>query len=76
MDNIMPDRSETMDLLSPEGGVGINVVENILAHYNEDQKWYYLSEHKPSELLLFRQVDSSGKSGMTVAHLESTSILF
>lgn len=63
MDNIMPDSCNVMDLLRPGEGVEINVVENTLVHYSPHQRWYYLSDQETSELLLFRQVDSSGKPG-------------
>lgn len=34
------------------------VNENMQVHYNAAQKWYYLEDHDPSELLVFRQADS------------------
>jgi hypothetical protein len=39
------------------------VRENMMVHYNEEQRWYYLSDHMPTELLVFRQVDSMSKPG-------------
>ncbi|MCJ1387073.1 hypothetical protein MMC17_010202 [Xylographa soralifera] len=42
-----------------------NVVrENILLHYNADQRWHYLSGQMPFEMLVFRQVDSEGTTGV------------
>lgn len=42
-----------------------NVVrENILLHHNNNQKWLYLSGQMPFEMLIFRQVDSEGNTGM------------
>ncbi|KAM7213036.1 putative CmcJ-like methyltransferase [Rhypophila decipiens] len=38
--------------------------ENMMVHFNANQRWYYLSEQLPSELWLFRQYDSSGKLGV------------
>ncbi|KAI9781334.1 MAG: hypothetical protein M1816_002402 [Peltula sp. TS41687] len=40
------------------------LIENVLVHYNPNQKWYYLSNQVPSELLVFRQHDSEGKTGL------------
>ena len=37
--------------------------ENIMVHFNKDQRWVYLSDQMPSELLLFRQADSLGRPG-------------
>lgn len=37
--------------------------ENLMVHFNANQRWYYLSEQLPSELWAFRQYDSSGKPG-------------
>jgi len=67
IDNLMPGSCESTDLLRPGKGVKINVVENTLVRYSPHQRWYYLSKHQPSELLLFRQVDSWGKPGMLVS---------
>lgn len=42
-----------------------NIVrENHIVYHNQSQKWYYLSGQLPSELLLFRQVDSEDNQGM------------
>ncbi|KAF2120272.1 hypothetical protein BDV96DRAFT_642114 [Lophiotrema nucula] len=49
------------DSVSPDG-----VVEAYVAHYNPNQRWYYLSEHMPSELLVFRAADL--EKGGTVPH--------
>jgi len=40
--------------------------ENVGVHYNQQQKWMYLSNHMPDELLVFRQADSDGNTGMTI----------
>jgi hypothetical protein len=64
MDNLMPGDCNTLDQFNPGEGVQFNVVENALLHYNPGQKWYYLSNQQPSELLMFRQVDSLSKRGM------------
>lgn len=34
------------------------VTENVQVHYNERQKWYYLSNQMPSEVLVFRSAQS------------------
>jgi hypothetical protein len=34
------------------------VAENLQVHYNSNQRWHYLSGQKPSEVLIFREVDS------------------
>lgn len=39
-------------------------MENILIHYNPEQKWFYLSNQGPSELLVFRQHDYESKTGL------------
>ncbi|KAI1758616.1 hypothetical protein GGR53DRAFT_516489 [Hypoxylon sp. FL1150] len=42
-----------------------NIVrENQTVYHNPSQRWYYLSGQMPSELLLFRQVDSENNNGM------------
>ncbi|KAK1749797.1 hypothetical protein QBC47DRAFT_395344 [Echria macrotheca] len=38
--------------------------ENLMVHFNANQRWHYLSEQLPSELWVFRQWDSSGKPGV------------
>ncbi|KAF2189237.1 hypothetical protein K469DRAFT_683670 [Zopfia rhizophila CBS 207.26] len=38
-------------------------IEDIHIHYNPTQKWYYLSDQEPSELLIFRSSDSEGNLG-------------
>lgn len=64
MDNVLPDDLSAVNYVQPGDGSNINVVENVLAHYSPAQRWYYLSNHQTFELLVFRQVDSSGKSGV------------
>jgi hypothetical protein len=32
--------------------------ENIQVHYSEKQKWYYLENQMPNELLVFKSADS------------------
>ena len=34
------------------------VRENVMVHFNATHRWHYLSDQMPSELLVFRQVDS------------------
>lgn len=63
MDNVLPNNLDISNYVQPGDGSNLNVSENVLVHYNSKQKWYYLSNHEPEELLVFRQVDSTGKSG-------------
>lgn len=37
-----------------------HVGENQLLHASKDHKWYYLSDQKETELLVFRNTDSKG----------------
>jgi len=39
-----------------------------MIHYNEKQRWLYLSNQMSSELLVFRQVDSVDKAKFGVPH--------
>jgi len=39
------------------------VFENTQVHYNAEQKWYYLPNQMPSELLIFKNADSEEKVG-------------
>jgi hypothetical protein len=39
--------------------------ENIQVHYSETQRWYYLENQMPNELLVFKSADSEdGKPGV------------
>jgi len=39
--------------------------ENVQVHYNEAQKWYYLENQMPNELLVFKSADSAdGEDGV------------
>ena len=38
-----------------------HVTENIQVHYGPWQRWYYLSNQQPHELMLFRQTDSKSE---------------
>ncbi|KAL8903056.1 MAG: hypothetical protein Q9207_004188 [Kuettlingeria erythrocarpa] len=39
------------------------VTENLQIHHREDQRWYYLSDQMPSEMLLFKNADSETPHG-------------
>lgn len=39
------------------------VFENTQVHYNEGQKWYYLSDQMPNELIIFKNADSEEPRG-------------
>lgn len=41
------------------------VFENTQVHFNPAQKWYYLPNQLPSELLVFKNADSEQKDGTT-----------
>lgn len=38
--------------------------KTLAIHYNPKQKWMYLSNQLPNELLMFRQSDSEGRNGV------------
>jgi hypothetical protein len=40
------------------------VFENTQVHFNPEQKWYYLSNQMPEELLIFKNADSEENGGM------------
>jgi hypothetical protein len=46
----------------PDGKSG-RLVENYAVYHSQRHRWYYLSEQSPDEILVFRQVDSSGQPG-------------
>jgi len=46
---------ETMDLLYPD-----LVTENTQIYFDPKYRWWYLSDHEPSELLVFLQADLLG----------------
>ncbi|KAL1966998.1 hypothetical protein VTN77DRAFT_3522 [Rasamsonia byssochlamydoides] len=41
------------------------VFENMQVHYNPEQKWYWLPDQLPSELLIFKNADSRSSDGTT-----------
>jgi len=41
------------------------VFENTQVHYNPEQKWFYLPNQLPSELLIFKNADSESRFGAT-----------
>ncbi|KXH50926.1 methyltransferase CmcJ [Colletotrichum nymphaeae SA-01] len=42
-----------------------NVFENTQVHFNEGQRWFYLSNQLPTELLIFKNADSQEPLGAT-----------
>jgi hypothetical protein len=40
------------------------VFENTQVHFNPEQKWYYLPDQMPEELLIFKNADSQKSGGM------------
>lgn len=55
------------DSVSPEDSIANDflcstfVGENKLLHANPNHRWYYLSDQKVDELVVFRNIDSKGK---------------
>ena len=45
---------EAADLLYPDLVTG-----NFQVYYNKKHRWYYLSDHKPEEIIVFKQASSS-----------------
>ncbi|KAI4149667.1 MAG: hypothetical protein L6R39_002449 [Caloplaca ligustica] len=54
---------EAADLLYPD-----LMTENYQVYARSYYKWYYLSDHLPSELMVFKQADSRSGSGPGVPH--------
>jgi len=52
--------SKAGNLIDREGGS-----ENIQIQYSPQQKWYYLRDQSPAELLIFKNADSNSPSGAT-----------
>lgn len=40
------------------------ITETVEVQYNSKQRWYYLAQQQPDELLLFKNVDSRCKEGV------------
>jgi len=55
--------SPSKDLISIDNVIKGEHAENVGLHYNPNQEWMYLSDHVPTELLVFRQADSEGRTG-------------
>lgn len=51
------------DLVYPD-----HVAENVLLCHSPEQKWFYLSNHLPSEAIIFKQTDSSSSACRGVPH--------
>lgn len=49
---------EKEDLVPCDIVSSAEITENVILHYNSGQRWHYLSNQLPSELLVFRQIDS------------------
>ena len=49
-----PSDLEAADLLYPD-----RVTENYQVYHREAHKWYYLSDHRPDEIMVFRQASTS-----------------
>ncbi|KAI0436326.1 hypothetical protein F4803DRAFT_572617 [Xylaria telfairii] len=54
---------EVSDLLYPN-----LVTENTLVYFRPGLKWYYLSDHKTNEVIIFKQMDSDPKACPGVPH--------
>lgn len=56
---------DTEDLIPFDEVYIDDVLESYQVHYNPNQKWFYLSEQKSEEVLIFKSADSSvGGTGM------------
>lgn len=51
---------EKEDLVPCDIVSSAEVTENMILRFNHGQRWHYLSNQLPSELLVFRQMDSLG----------------
>lgn len=55
-----------------------HVEENYQAYYNENQKWLYISDQQPSEVLVFRCADSMedkvGPGQLRLQHCSRTNL--
>lgn len=47
-----------LDYIASDAVTRTGFTENHLIYFNPNQKWYYLSQQKPTELVLFRQTDT------------------
>jgi len=56
------------DLIPADQVYAQYVTENVQVHFNPGQKWYYLKDQLPSELIVFRQNDSQPGSNHGVPH--------
>lgn len=46
------------DLIASDIVYRTGYTENTLVYFNPRHEWYYLSDQKPSELMIFRQADT------------------
>lgn len=37
------------------------ITENQLLHHSDQHRWYYVKNQQPDDLIVFRNVDSTGK---------------
>ena len=60
---------DSSDLIAADIVTRTGYTENNLVYFSPRHKWYYLSGHMPSELMIFRQADTrvASKIGMLVA---------
>ncbi|KXT00841.1 hypothetical protein AC578_982 [Pseudocercospora eumusae] len=54
---------ETTDMVYPD-----YFTENLSLRFNSAQKWYYLSDHQPDEIIIFKQSDSDPSAVGGVPH--------
>ncbi|KAK8029284.1 hypothetical protein PG991_006340 [Apiospora marii] len=52
------------DLIRTDNIIKGEYAENIGLHFGESQRWYYLGNQTADELLVFRQADSQGRTGV------------
>ncbi|KAK1961466.1 hypothetical protein LY78DRAFT_721992 [Colletotrichum sublineola] len=59
---------DTADLIPSDVIYPTFVTENYLAHYNEQNQWYWLPDHKPNEVLVFKALDSAQPDSFPCVH--------
>lgn len=59
---------ETKDLAVTDMVYPTYYTENLSVAYNDDRRWYYLSDHQPDELIIFKQSDTEPESLPGVPH--------
>lgn len=61
--SVQPTDLEPTDMVYPD-----YYTENLSLRFNAAQKWYYISDHQPDEIIVFKQSDSNPKGVAGVPH--------